>query len=534
MIELALNYAKPSLFESTHDRAMLGLAADNARPVKFHAKVARDVLSLRLALQALGELVWRNNDRGARTPIREKRAGQVTARNGWSLLDPIVTVHSDRLFLEVFSADQSSYGLVIVDQRLFEPIGNVQYGTTNVDFTRELWFSLGEMRSSRETILRVDTDGFGVSFKGAESQFEQKAEIPEDWIRGFLRLQGAMALPHTRISVRPIDLLTAIRFLRYAKIGGLPLALRYEFEPDGSAQLVLEPWEHAIALRGVMHDYAEKRVIRTWGRRSWGRRRFYVLEPLLPFAERVDIYLKGRALPSFYAVKLPGVTFVLGLPGGTPTVGLEMLVTPNKQAYPKNDALAVLKERLFVNASDVAQDKSVEPALATRALTSLCAEGQCIYDLEAREFRHRELFAMPIDLAKVYPPNERREAAKRFIERGEVQITSEDVRETTQAKRVKTSDGVSFREVVLCAWVVRGSVADQSEVEIVLNDKDRLIDGRCGCSFFRENLMGQGPCEHLQALMTVAQPQRKEDAFSPVVITTEVFGFSKRRAHATR
>jgi hypothetical protein len=51
-------------------------------------------------------------------------------------------------------------------------------------------------------------------------------------------------------------------------------------------------------------------------------------------------------------------------------------------------------------------------------------------------------------------------------------------------------------------------------VEIVLNDEDRLVFGRCGCVFFQENLMGQGPCEHLLALLLVAQPQRKDSASS--------------------
>ena len=46
---------------------------------------------------------------------------------------------------------------------------------------------------------------------------------------------------------------------------------------------------------------------------TWGRRRLNLIEPLLPFATSVDIYLKGRGLPSFYAVKLPDMTFVLGL-----------------------------------------------------------------------------------------------------------------------------------------------------------------------------------------------------------------------------
>src|SRR5438045_7435439 len=67
-----------------------------------------------------------------------------------------------------------------------------------------------------------------------------------------------------------------------------------------------------MRLRGAEHNYIEPRVIRTWG-----RRRLNLIEPLLPFATSVDIYLKGRGLPSFYVVKMPDLTFVLGLSGWT-------------------------------------------------------------------------------------------------------------------------------------------------------------------------------------------------------------------------
>ena len=75
---------------------------------------------------------------------------------------------------------------------------------------------------------------------------------------------------------------------------------------------MLEPWEHVVRLRGAEHHYTEQRTIRTWG-----RRRLKLIEPLLPFATKVDIYLKGRGLPSFYVVKLPDLAFVLGLSGWT-------------------------------------------------------------------------------------------------------------------------------------------------------------------------------------------------------------------------
>ena len=119
-------------------------------------------------------------------------------------------------------------------------------------------------------------------------------------------------MPGTRLTARAVDVLAALRFLRYTKAKVSPRALRYEFEPDREARIVLEPWEQDFTLKGSEHNYTEQKTIRTWG-----RRRLRLIEPLLPFAEQVDIYLKGRALPSFYAVKLPGITFVLGLSGWT-------------------------------------------------------------------------------------------------------------------------------------------------------------------------------------------------------------------------
>lgn len=509
MIPLLVSYATPSVFESTRQRALLGLSADTARPVKFHAKVSRDVLTMRLVLQALGELVWRN-DQWLSTDER------------YFILDPIVTVHPDRVFFEAFSGDQSAYGLVIADRGSFETLGEVQCGTTNVDFTAWLWAALAEMRSSRETFLRIGGEGLELSTTGAGGRFEQKVEVPDEWVRGFLQLQGAMALPGTRLSVRPVDLLAAIRFLRYTKARVSPRAVRFEFDPGQEARLVLEPWEELIALRGAEHHYTERRVIRTWG-----RRRLSILEPLLPFAERVDIYLKGRALPSFYAVKLPGMTFVLGLSGWTSqrwtsTASFDLLVAPGARGPEEARVLALLRERHVIGARELAGALSIDLSLAAQLLSSLCAQGRCIYDVEDRTYRHRELFATPIDLGTIYPPDRRRERARELIARGEVAVTSAAPRETKKQKRFKTPEGAIYREVILRDWVVQGRAGEQEEVELVLNDEDRMIFGRCGCPFFRENILGQGPCEHLLALLLVAQPQRK-DAESSIALEKDAF-----------
>lgn len=501
MIPILVNYATPSVFESTRDRALLHLSADTSRPVRFHAKVARQVLSVRMALQALGELVWSRDDWGSAGDHR-------------FTLDPLVTVHPDRVFFEAFSGDQSTYGLAIFDRDLFEPVGDVRHGTTNIDFTAWLWAALAEMRSSRDTFFRVGAEGFEVATVDAGGRFEQKVAVPDVWVRGFLQLQAAMALPGTRISARAVDLLAAIRFLRYTKAKVSPRAIRYEFTPGHDARLLLEPWEQKIPLRGAEHTYAEPRVIRVWG-----RRRLRLIEPLLPYAERVDIYLKGRALPSFYAVKLPGVTFVLGLSGWTAqrwtaAASFDLLVAPSSTSDAKPQALAQLRERTQLTASQLAAALKLELPAATQLLNALCAEGRCIFDVESRAYRHRELFAAPVELAQIYPPDARREAAERYLARQQVQLESAAPRETRKQKRFKTPDGPIYREVIYRDWLVQGRVADQPDVELVLNDEDRLIFGRCGCAFFREHILGRGPCEHLLALLLFAQPQRNEAASS--------------------
>lgn len=502
MTLLALNYATPSVFESTRERALLGLAADQHRPVRFHARVKEHLLSLRLALQALGSVIWRND---------EWRSADEYAS---FFLDPVITVHPDRVFFEAFSQDQSTYGLVVADRALFEPSGEVRCGTTNVDFTAWLWAALAEMRSSRETFFRVGPEGFDVTTANAGGRFEQKVDLPDPWVRGFLQLQGAMALPGTKLTVRPVDLLAALRFLRFTKAKMSPRALRYEMEPGEDAALLLEPWEERIALKGASHTYAEKRTIRTWG-----RRRLQLLDPLLPYADSVDVYLKGRALPSFYAVKLPGVTFLLGLSGWTSnrwtgTGGFDLLVPPLKGEGLTERGLGLLREKSALSVEEASAQLGAERPAVSRALASLCSAGRALFDVERREFRHRELFSKPVDLERLYPPDPRREEAEQMVARGQVTIHSSEPRETRKKKRLQVPEGVVYREVVLRDWVVTGRAATQGNVEAVLNDEDRLIFGRCGCEFFQEHLLNQGPCVHLLALLSVAKPQRQDQATS--------------------
>lgn len=498
MIPVLVSYATPSVFESQRDRALLGLCANARRPVRFHGRVQQHTWMLRFALRALGEAIWSNDSWSSASAV----------------LDPVVTVHPDRLFFEAFSQDQSTYVSLIVDPALFATEGEVHPGTTNVDFTAWLWGALGEMRSSRETWLRVEAAGFEVATAGHGGRFEQKVDLPDAWVRGFLQLQGGMAMPGTRLSVRPVDLLAAIRFLRYTKAKVSPRALRFEFEPGQDARLVLEPWEQVVPLQGATHTYAESHRIRTWG-----RRRLNLIEPLLPFAERVDIYLKGRALPSFYAVKLPGMTFVLGLTGWSGQKWTESGSFDLLSGLPTPDpalaaaALAWLRPRFTGTVDDAAQALACPRPAAAHALERLCYTGHALYDVETRTFRHRQLFETPLDEARLYPPDPRRVEAEGFAARQEVQVSTCQPQETRKVRRLKTPDGPVQREIVYRDWRAEGSVGAASAVvpvEVVVGDQERILFGKCGCEFFQEHLLNRGPCAHMLALFAATSSLRRD------------------------
>ncbi|HZZ79010.1 MAG TPA: SWIM zinc finger family protein, partial [Gemmataceae bacterium] len=478
-----VDYASPSVFESTRDAAALALATNRRRPVRFNGVVRQHGFNLRIALRALGEAIWSND----------------TWISGLELLDPIITVHPDRIFFEAFSQDQSVYAALIVDPGVFETEGEVVTGTTNIDFTAWLWGALGEMRTGRRTRFRIGPEGFEVQTAKAGGRFERKVDVPESWVRGFLQIQAAMGMPGTRLEVQPIDLLTALRYLRYTKAKVSPRALRYEFEPGKDVQLVLEPWEHIVPFVGAAHNYSERKVTRVWG-----RRRLRLIEGLLPFAESVHVYLKGRALPSFYAVKMAGMTFVLGISGFseasfTGTGGYDLL----SDSASADDALLcpaldLLRREYHRSTAEVAEALGIDPAKATRLLVRLCRQGRCIFDVETRRYRHRELFEMPADEARYFPPDVRREQAARFIAERRVHIENCCVQETTKQRKFKSPiDGTPIlRDVIYRDWHVSGAVDDVKEVQVVVNDSGSIIFGRCSCPFFDANLMNQGPCEH--------------------------------------
>ena len=227
--------------------------------------------------------------------------------------DPVITVAEDVVFFECFSADESSYGCLTVDRDGgFGPSDVERLGTTNVDYSQDLYEHFQTLRTYRETRLRVDPSGFEVATEDDESYREEKIDLPGGWLRGFLRLQGAMGLPAHRVRLSREAVYSILAWHKRHRARKSPRALRFELLPGKPPRLVLEPWERSIVSLTTTYYGPDTAPIRIWG-----HRRLLALARLLPLVEDFEVWLTGTGLPSFWVARMGEMKLTLGLSGWT-------------------------------------------------------------------------------------------------------------------------------------------------------------------------------------------------------------------------
>jgi len=234
----------------------------------------------------------------------------------WRMLtpcDPIITVADDVCFFECFSADESAYGCLTVNrQDGFGKSENLQLGTTNVDYSWDLYHNFQTLRSYKETRFKVDPAGFTVATQGNAEYREEKIDLPQGWLRGLMQIQSAMALPSVAVPVSREAVYSVLAYQKRHRVEKSPRALRFELLPGKPPVLVLEPWEVRIVSHGTIYNGPPTEPIRIWG-----RRRLAVLARTLPLVSGFTVHLLGTGLPSFWLAHFGEMTLTLGLSGWT-------------------------------------------------------------------------------------------------------------------------------------------------------------------------------------------------------------------------
>lgn len=498
-MEVALAYDHRTSCTMTLTDLALNFAANVRRlPVAFRGRVKDPVLlrQLLIGLQRniISDLRWRDPDELRR------------------ILDPVITVHHDQLFFEAFSSDQSSYARLSAPMAAFEPEGEVRYGTTNIDFNAGLLDALQNMRSSRRTTFSVGAEGLGVATTVGtvtRDHFERKVSIPDSWVKGFLQVQGALAIRPFVFDVPAEDLLSLISFFQEHKPPRLPHGLRFELRPDEPITAVLEPWDKRYTLRGTHYEGYERTV------RVWGRKRLELLLDVLPYAERVTVGVLGRGLPHLYICHCGPYQFALALSGWTrqdwSTDAAFDLLAPRGPLDPQrvDRVYAYLGEHLAARVGEIAANTSVPAREVEQALFQLCRAGRAIVDPITGRYRLRELFGEALDMNALFAPDPRLAVGERLLAAGAVSL-----RDVTSAQEDPKGRG----EARANATVRDDAAGARYEVSVAVDDSGRLRFARCECPFFQNNLLARGPCEHILATTLAleagkaAQPLTQESA----------------------
>ncbi|HPF38417.1 MAG TPA: metal-binding protein [Phycisphaerae bacterium] len=405
--------------------------------------------------------------------------------NLWRLLmpyDPIITVADDVVFFECFSADESSYGCLTANREdCFGPDTGIAHGTTNVDYSWNLYDSFQSLRSYRETRFSINPEGFAVATKDSPDYHEEKIDLPDGWLRGFMQLQSAMCLPMRKVSLSVASVYSLLAFLKRRKARTSPRAIRFELREGQAPRMVLEPWEQPIDSHGAVYSGPVGDPIRIWG-----RRRLLVLSRLLPLAEGVDVYLLGTGLPSFWVVRMGAMRLTLGLSGWTTNdwtrgSAVDMLMAP---VAPDDSHVARVATELNQSRRSSLRDLSNRAGVAMDAaaasLNQLALRGQVIHDLDAGCYRWRQALPMALSEREFGPPHPERAGAMDILGKNRVQVQS-------------AMDGPR-------GGVILVGKAENQQVEALIDDEGIIRKGKCLCGYHYKYGIRNGPCRHIQAL----------------------------------
>jgi hypothetical protein len=424
--------------------------------------------------------------RGVYWDARQKYANYLLKHDPelWRLLlpcDPVITVAADVLFFECFSADESSYGCLMVDRGGFQREEDVALGTTNVDYSWNLYEHFQKLRSYRETRFQIDPAGFEIKTEQAPSFREEKIDLPPNWLRGFMQLQSAMSLPMRRVPVSREGLYSILAWLKRHRARKSPRAVRFELDPGRPVQVVLEPWEQRIVMHGTSYSGPRAESIRVWG-----RDRLLVLARLLPILDSAEVYLLGTGLPSYWVMRLGPMRLTLGLSGWTANdwtgaSALDQLMPPAEPSQALlGDIAATFRARPAQTFEQIRQQTGAAAPFVAAGLNRLALLGQLIHDLPGGIYRWRQVMPVALSLEQLGPDNPETVAARELVVQRQVKVKQDE----------KTPVGLRL---------LAGRVGNQ-DVELLLNGDGLIMRGKCQCSHHYKGGLRRGPCRHLQAL----------------------------------
>lgn len=422
----------------------------------------------------------------------------------WFVLDPVITVHPDQVSFEAFSLDESTYGCLSIDMEEFELLQKPGLGTTNIDFSAKLAKEIERFRTYNEVQLSVNPEGFTVDSGIIPEHMEKKIDLPETWIKGFNQVSSAATLGGTDIELSPIDIYDICSFLRRHKEQKSPRYMKWILEPKKPVKIIFEPFGKELTLKAIYNGekYKEEKI--------WGRRRWLVVEKIIPLAKSFTVRLLGFGMPQFITADLGTMKMTIGFSAWSSNdwvKGTAFNILGGFIGEGNYDKVyKLMKEKRYLSLDSIYDNLKGDSKVTNKAgLGMLLKRGEGYFDLINNTVRFRKLCNEPI--------------AKELYETTEMEFKAQEhMREGMDnfSASLGDSDEFIFNHSFKMPnpkykhWKFRGSEDynrehDLTETQLIIDEEGQISKVKCKCKEFNKGPRNiSAPCAHILALYLIS------------------------------
>jgi hypothetical protein len=422
----------------------------------------------------------------------------------WFVLDPVITVHPDQVSFEAFSIDESTYGCLSIDMEEFELLQKPSLGTTNIDFSAKLAKEIERFRTYNEVQLSVNPEGFTVDTGVTPEHMEKKIDLPETWIKGFNQVSSAASLGGIDIQLSPIDIYDICSFLRRHKAQKSPRYMKWILEPKKQVKIVFEPFGSELTLKAVYNGekYREEKI--------WGRRRWLVIEKVIPLAKSFKVRLLGFGMPQFIVADLGAMKMTIGFSSwssndwvkGTAFNILGGFIGDGNY----DEVYSLMKEKRCLSMEKVYEDLKEKPKASNKAgIGMLLKRGEGYFDAVNDTVRFRRLCNAPIP-KELYETTEMEFKVQEHMKEGMdnfiVSLTDNNEYAFKHSFKMPNS---KYKQ-----WKFRDTEDynrkhDLTETELVIDEEGQISKLKCKCREFNKGPRNiSAPCSHILALYLIS------------------------------
>ena len=400
----------------------------------------------------------------------------------WFVLDPVITVHNDQVSFEAFSIDESTYGCLSVSMNEFDLLQTPKLGTTNIDFSAKLAKEMQRFRSYTDVTLSVNPEGFTIDNDIVPEYIEKKIDLPETWIKGFNQVSSAAALSGIELELSPSDMYDICAFLRKHKEKKSPRYMKWILEPGQRVQIIFEPFGTVLTLNAI-YQGNQRREEKIWGRRRW-----LVVEKLIPLSKAFYVRILGFGMPQFIRADMGTMQMTIGFSSWSSNDWVKgtafniMAGFTGHGCYP--NIYKLLKEKRCLSMKEISDYLPNQKGDSIKAgVGMLFRRGEGYFDPINDNVRFRHLCNAPI-------PEELYEVSEIEMKVQHVSKLTFDNMKVRYSRQKEFIFATTYKENH--QW---------SSTEIVIDQDGQITKIDCNCQQFKRGARNLSePCAHILAL----------------------------------